>query len=251
MGQFSTQPDASARGAQRRIYAKLRTQIENGMLAAGTKLVSTRAMAAELGVSRTTVTAAYEQLAAEGFVTTAAGKSARVADGMSSRSGRAHAGSAQPDLPPALSLYGQRVAALQPYSMASPLARIDFRYGSVASRDFPTLGWQRAYRTELVKRGPSLYHAQPEGEERLRRAIQSYLRRARGLECATQQIVVVHGSQQGARPVCPASAEPGRRIRLRGAGLSHGPILLRGNGGDRVANTGRRLRAGYQRAARR
>lgn len=197
MGQFSAQPNASSRGAQRRIYAKLRAQIEDGTLAAGTKLVSTRAIAAELGVSRTTVTAAYEQLAAEGFVTTSAGKAARVAGGMITQSGRANAGSAQLDLPPVLSVYGQRVAALKPYNVASPLARIDFKYGSVASRDFPALGWQRAYRAELVKRGPSLYYGQPEGEGRLRSAIQSYLRRARGLECDTEQILVVHGSQQG------------------------------------------------------
>jgi GntR family transcriptional regulator/MocR family aminotransferase len=54
----------SSRGAERRIYARLRAQIEDGTLAAGVKLVSTRALAAELGISRTTVTAAYEQLAA-------------------------------------------------------------------------------------------------------------------------------------------------------------------------------------------
>lgn len=198
MGQFPTEPDASSRGAERRIYARLRAQIEEGTLAAGTRLVSTRAMAAELGVSRTTVTAAYEQLAAEGFVVTSAGKAATVASVISTPSGHAKADSAREnDLPPALSLYGQRVAVMQPYSMASPHARIDFRYGSVASRDFPALGWQRAYRAELVKRQPSLAYGQPEGEARLRSALQGYLRRARGLACDADQILVVHGSQQG------------------------------------------------------
>jgi GntR family transcriptional regulator/MocR family aminotransferase len=198
MGQFSTATDASSRGAERRIYARLRAQIEEGTLAAGTKLVSTRAMAAELGVSRTTVTAVYEQLAAEGFVVTSTGKAARVANVVSTPSGAAKTALVQhKDLPPALSLYGQRVAGLKPYSMASPRARIDFRYGSVASRDFPALGWQRAYRAELVKRQPSLAYGQPEGEERLRSALQGYLRRARGLVCDADQILVVHGSQQG------------------------------------------------------
>jgi GntR family transcriptional regulator/MocR family aminotransferase len=198
MDHFSAKPDVSSRGAQRRIYAKLRAQIEDGTLAAGTRLMSTRAIAAELGVSRTTVTAAYEQLAAEGFVVTSAGKAATVASVISTQSDHTYGDSArQKDLAPALSRYGQRVADLKPYSMASPLARIDFRYGSVSSRDFPALGWQRAYRAELVKRQPSLPYGHPEGEERLRNALQGYLRRARGLACDADQILVVHGSQQG------------------------------------------------------
>ncbi|MNM60940.1 HTH-type transcriptional regulatory protein GabR [compost metagenome] len=198
MGQFSDGPDASLRGAQRRIYARLRAQIEEGTLAAGTKLMSTRALAAELGVSRTTVTAAYEQLAAEGFVATTAGKAATVASMISPSSGHARGNAVRHKaLPPALSLYGQRVADLKPYGMASPGARIDFRYGSVASGDFPALGWQRAYRAELVKRQPSLAYGQPEGEARLRSALQGYLQRARGLTCDAEQILVVHGSQQG------------------------------------------------------
>ncbi|MHC8367186.1 MocR-like pyridoxine biosynthesis transcription factor PdxR [Pseudomonas sp. ZT5P21] len=198
MGQFSTNPDAAARGAERRIYARLRAQIEDGTLAPGAKLVSTRALAAELGVSRTTVTAAYEQLAAEGFVVTSAGKAARVGVVRPIPTGPVQADSApKKSLPPALSLYGQRVAALKPYAMTTPLARIDFKYGSVASRDFPALGWQRAYRAELVKRQPNHYYGQPQGEERLRNALQGYLRRARGLTCDADQILVVHGSQQG------------------------------------------------------
>jgi len=222
MDQFSTRPDVSSRGAERRIYARLRAQIEEGTLAAGTKLMSTRVLAAELGVSRTTVTAAYEQLAAEGFVVTSAGKAATVARVISTPSGQAKRDSTRDkELPSALSQFGQRVATLKPYSMASSGARIDFRYGSVASRDFPALGWQRAYRAELVKRQPSLTYGQPEGEARLRSALQGYMRRARGLTCDADQILVVHGSQQGldlcARLLLnPADAfvfeEPGYRL---------------------------------------
>jgi GntR family transcriptional regulator/MocR family aminotransferase len=197
MGQFSIDSNAHNRGAQRRIYTRLREQIENGTLAAGTKLVSTRAMAAELGVSRTTVSAVYEQLAAEGFVVTAAGKAARVGIGMNTPPGRPKSDSLRNELPPVLSGYGQRVAAMKPYSMVSPQARIDFKYGSVTSRYFPSLGWQRAYRSELVKRQPHLYYGQPEGDARLRSALQGYLRRARGLTCDVEQILIVHGSQQG------------------------------------------------------
>ena len=100
MGQFASQSDPSTRGAERRIYARLRAQIEEGTLAAGAKLVSTRALAAELGVSRTTVTAAYEQLAAEGFLVTTKGKAATVASVISTPAERARG---NPVLPPELS----------------------------------------------------------------------------------------------------------------------------------------------------
>ncbi|MEK0096597.1 winged helix-turn-helix domain-containing protein, partial [Bordetella pertussis] len=66
-------------GAGRRIYDLLRGQIADGTLAARAPLPSTRALAAGLGVSRTTVTAVYEQPAAEGFLDTAPGRAARLA----------------------------------------------------------------------------------------------------------------------------------------------------------------------------
>jgi GntR family transcriptional regulator/MocR family aminotransferase len=74
--------------------------------------------------------------------------------------------------------------------------RIDFLYGAVASRDFPTLPWRRAYQAALLQHQQRLYYAPPEGDALLRRALQGYLARARGLSCDAEQIVIVHGSQQ-------------------------------------------------------
>ncbi|WP_239499349.1 aminotransferase class I/II-fold pyridoxal phosphate-dependent enzyme [Pseudomonas putida] len=241
MGQFSSRNGAVTRGAERRIYAGLRAQIEQGTLAAGTKLVSTRALAVELGVSRTTVTAAYEQLAAEGFVITTKGKAATVAPVIGAPSVHAQKQTASP---PILSRYGQRVAGITPYSMATPHARIDFRYGSVATRDFPALGWQRAYRSELVKRQPSQAYGQPEGEARLRMALQGYLRRARGLTCEADQILVVHGSQQGLDLCARLLLNPEDAFVFEDPRLSHGPLQLRGHGRDGAASRRRRGRAG-------
>ncbi|WP_285415585.1 PLP-dependent aminotransferase family protein [Pseudomonas sp. efr-133-TYG-5] len=204
MDQLSTRAKAPQRGAERRIYARLRAQIEDRTLAPGAALLSTRALAVELGVSRTTVTAVYEQLAAEGFITTAKGKTARVADGMNTLPPTLDKPLARHQEPP-LSLYGQRVAALQSYSMATPGARIDFRYGAVDSRDFPALDWQRAYRTELLKRPDG----EPAAEARLRSALQGYLRRARGLACDVEQIVIVQGSQQGVDLCARLLLDPG------------------------------------------
>jgi GntR family transcriptional regulator/MocR family aminotransferase len=80
--------------------------------------------------------------------------------------------------------------------LAEP-ARFDFLYGAVACRDFPTLAWRRAYQAELLQQQHRLYYVPPEGDASLRSALQGYLRRARGLVCNAEQILVVHGSQQG------------------------------------------------------
>ena len=50
------------------IYAQIRRDIASGVLSAREKLPSKRALAASLGVSVTTVDAAYAQLACEGFI---------------------------------------------------------------------------------------------------------------------------------------------------------------------------------------
>jgi GntR family transcriptional regulator / MocR family aminotransferase len=186
-----------ATGAGRRIYDLLRAQIADGTLPPGSRAPSTRALAAELGVSRTTVTAAFEQLAAEGFLVTSSGRAARVAGppGMTAEPGTPKDKPAKSD--PVLSNFGRRLTTIgMPALPPLEPVRHDFLYGAVASRDFPTLAWRRAYQAELVRQQHSLCYASPEGDAELRRALQGYLRRARGLTCDTSQILIVHGSQQ-------------------------------------------------------
>jgi len=57
----------------KQIYRGLRKAILEGALSTGQKLPSTRALGEQLGVSRTAVLMAYEQLLAEGFVSGRAG----------------------------------------------------------------------------------------------------------------------------------------------------------------------------------
>ncbi len=192
-----------AGGVGRGIYEWLRAQIADGTLRAGARMPSTRALAAELGVSRTTVTAVYEQLAAEGFILTSLGRVARVA-GPANGEGPARGASAgtpggrRRGGAPRLSGFGRRVAAAGiPALPAREPPRIDFLYGALASRDFPALAWRRAYQAELLRQQHSLSYDAPEGDAFLRRALQGYLRRARGLACDAEQVLVVHGSQQG------------------------------------------------------
>ncbi|NOV22123.1 PLP-dependent aminotransferase family protein [Cupriavidus necator] len=198
MGQ-SDQPASrrpGATGAGRRIYDLMRAQIADGTLPPGAPAPSTRSLAAEQGVSRTTVTAAYEQLAAEGFLVTARGRAARIASPLAAPTPARPAVARRARAVPVLSQFGRRVAGLALPPPPPEPVRFDFLYGAVAWRDFPALAWRRAWQAELLRQQDNLCYAAPEGEASLRRALQGYLRRARGLACEAEQIVVVHGSQQ-------------------------------------------------------
>ena len=202
MDQLKQQPHRrrGANGGGRRVYALLRAQVADGTLVPGARVPSTRALAADLGVSRSTVTTAYEQLVAEGFLVTAAGRAARVAAPLAAgvAPGRLDAPPAAP-VPP-LSAWGRRVEGMAGMALQASApqeaAPIDFLYGAVASRDFPALAWRRVYQAELLRQQHRLYYAEPEGDPALRRALQGYLARARGLVCDAGQILIVHGTQQ-------------------------------------------------------
>jgi GntR family transcriptional regulator/MocR family aminotransferase len=202
MGQSKRSPAhgrSRANGTGLRIYEQFRAHMADGRLKVGDNLPSTRAHAADLGVSRTTVSAVYDQLAAEGFIVTSPGRAARIAAGASpptSLKRSRTAGSPGRAIAP-LSAFGQRVQrmALATIPSARPLP-FDFLYGALSSRDFPSVAWRRAYLAALWDVQPRLCYAPPEGDEGLRLALSGYLARARGLQCAPEQIVVVHGSQQ-------------------------------------------------------
>lgn len=204
-----------ATGAGRRIDGLLRSQIADGTLAPGTPLPSTRGLAADLGVSRTTVTAAYEQLAAEGYLETSPGRAARVAHSLLAPGGGRSAGpapvrDAASALPPRLSATGQRIAALAlPPARAPDAAVIDFLYGSVAAADFPRQAWRQASQRVLRRQPAALAYGPPAGEAALRQALAGYLARARGLRCRPEQIVVVHGSQQAIALCAQLLLDPG------------------------------------------
>jgi GntR family transcriptional regulator/MocR family aminotransferase len=164
---------AGAAPGARTLHEWLKSQVADGSLA--------------VGASRTTVTAAYEQLAAEGYLETAPGSRARVAAGAAQRSRARSMPAAAQRGRPRLSSYGQRVDALasaqpSPAGNAEP-GLIDFLYGALAFDDFPTLAWRRAYNRAIVQRQPSLSYDAPEGEPALRTALRLVCRPIRSWWC--------------------------------------------------------------------
>ena len=137
----------------------MRSAIREGRLVAGARLPATRALAADLGVSRGVVIDAYEQLAAEGYLVARHGSATRVSDAV----GRSAQGPAMPGEP------------------ADRAPSYDFRPGAPDLSLFPRDAWLAAER-EMLRSVPdaSLGYGDPRGAIELRTALAEYLGRVRG-----------------------------------------------------------------------
>ncbi|WP_370141740.1 MocR-like pyridoxine biosynthesis transcription factor PdxR [Bradyrhizobium yuanmingense] len=180
----------------RRIYDVLRDQILGRVYGCNGSLPSSRALAEELGVSRGTVTAAYEQLAAEGFIETRHGSRPRVAKAVLG-TGRTGTEARSSTRKARVSRYGERLRQVVPRSEQRRNLVADFRYGDLSPLDFPVLAWKRAVIGAITQRPRTLTYDDPRGSLRLRTALQGYLWRSRTVRCEIDQIIVVNGSQQG------------------------------------------------------
>ncbi|OCK53902.1 PLP-dependent aminotransferase family protein [Bradyrhizobium sp. LMTR 3] len=198
MAQIKTPPGhRTPRMGARQIYEALRDQILGRVYGADGLLPSSRALAAELGVSRGTVTIAYEQLAAEGFIEIRHGARSRVAQAVIER-GRVRTTSRPLSRKVRLSGYGERLRQVAPRSEEQSRNLLaNFRYGDLSPSDFPVLAWKRAVVAAMTRRPARLAYNDPCGSRRLRMALQAYLWRSRTVRCDVDQIIIVNGSQQG------------------------------------------------------
>ncbi|WP_349253680.1 PLP-dependent aminotransferase family protein [Bradyrhizobium sp. CB82] len=181
----------------RQIYETLRDQILESVYSTDGLLPSSRALADELGVSRSTVTVAYEQLAAEGFIEIRHGARPRVAPAIVDR-GRERVSSRAATRNARLSKFGERLRQDLPRWIEPPRDLVaNFRYGDLSPSDFPVLAWKKAMVAVMTRKPDRLAYDDPCGALRLRTALQGYLWRSRSVRCDVDQIVVVNGSQQG------------------------------------------------------
>lgn len=211
VGQLTKGEASRPRIGGKAIYESLRDQIMAGSYAPDEEIPSSRALAEELGVSRTTISVAYDQLAAEGYIVVRQGARPRVAVSFPDSSVPAP-DVASPGRPACdhLSGYGRRlngIGLLQNPALGKFL--VNFRYGEVASEDFPTVLWRRAVTSALLRKTKVLAYNDPQGSRALRHALQSYLWRARSINCRLDQIFIVSGSQQALDLLARLLLDPG------------------------------------------
>ncbi|WP_369272105.1 PLP-dependent aminotransferase family protein [Streptomyces sp. R11] len=165
---------AAVEGRRAGLERALRDAVRDGRLSPGARLPATRRLADELGISRNTVKAAYDQLVAEGYLTARQGA-------------------------------GTQVAALPPIDTEPPQAaarvrvpRFDLRPGSPDVGAFPAAAWLRALRRAIAAApSPAYDYGDPRGRIELRSALSGYLGRARGVIAPAERIVITSGYVQG------------------------------------------------------
>lgn len=185
----------------RQLTDGLREAILGEKLPGGTRLPSTRRLAADLGVSRNTVIRAYEQLVSEGFLASRSGDGTRVCEIKSvavtarrSTRGRAGIRPAEPARHKPLSQTGALLDAVRP-----PATLCDdkaFVTGLPALEAFPHKLWARLV-GRAIRDAPtlSLGAQSPGGYEPLRQVVALHLKLTRGVLCDPDQVLILPGAQ--------------------------------------------------------
>jgi len=171
------------------VVARVRAMVHDGTLREGDPLPSTRALAAELGVARGTVVAAYEQLDGEGYLRTRHGAVARVAADVHGRTpGGSVAGGAGPGSPVAF-------AADAVLADPSPAVRIDCRPGIPAVTAIPQRDWRAAWRAAASAPLRNAI-AEPLGSPELRAQVVAQLGLTRGFTTTVDRVLVTAGTSE-------------------------------------------------------
>ncbi|MBX3156166.1 MAG: PLP-dependent aminotransferase family protein [Deltaproteobacteria bacterium] len=203
---------AGAKALFARVARAVTEDIRRGTLRAGDRLPSTRALAEELGVNRNTVVAAYDELLAQGWITSRGARGTFVAGELPDRPLRRVAATAPRGIAKrpgyAFEPVGQ---VLNATSLLPDDVRFTISAGVPDPRVFPRVAMARAYRRAL--RSPAstgaLSYGDPRGTPRLRAAIAAMLRSARGIPAGPENILVTRGSQLALDLAARALLRPG------------------------------------------
>ncbi|HEU4947536.1 MAG TPA: PLP-dependent aminotransferase family protein [Kribbella sp.] len=209
--------DRSA-GLRAGVERALRDAIRSGTLPSGTRLPSSRALAADLGIARNTVAEVYTQLVHEGYLSGDRGGGTRIAV--------------------------KAVAESRPEPAGEPPVVHDLRPGRPDVSLFPVSAWAAAGRRVLnTTPAEALGYGDPRGPERARGVIAAYLARVRGVQAGPERIVLCSGYRQAVALLTRVLAERGARSvaverpgipavaeQVRRAGLATVPVPVDSDG---------------------
>lgn len=177
------------------LYHALREAIHEGILTVGTRLPSTRELAVIYGLSRGSVSQAYDMLHGEGYVHSVIGSGTYVSDTIPRLSEQPHEGSVIE-----LSAWGRHVTELPRVEQGwySPDNLISFCDTGPSLDLFPLAEWKSAIAAAVREEldSSSLALGDAAGDIELREAIAAHLRRSRGIAADAEQICLFNGSMQ-------------------------------------------------------
>ena len=211
LGGLDLHLDVSGTRVRAGLEGALRDAVRAGRLRPGTRLPSSRALAADLGIARNTVAEIYSQLVAEGWLTAQTGAGTSVAP--------------------------RRTPEPGPGAVTTPevaVHRYDLRSGVPDLSAFPRRAWLATVRKVLAAAPDQLLgYPDPRGLPPLRAALADYLARARGVTADPAHIVVCAGFAHGLAAVSRA---------LRSAGASTLAVEAYGHQAHREIAAGQGLR---------
>ncbi|QHO72425.1 GntR family transcriptional regulator [Bradyrhizobium sp. CCBAU 051011] len=208
----------------RQLTDQLRGLITGGHLAPGQRLPSSRQLAKSLALSRNTVTFAIEQLAAEGYLSSSAGRRPIVVEGLSldrrkalPRSNRAGGGRIE------LSSWARSLqrANWPPVHDGRPRP---FQPGLADEREFPHDAWSCCLRR--AARNAPLRRDRPINHPPLQEALLRHLVVHRGIKATPGQILIVPTAQAGLTLVANALLERGDHAWIESPGYGGANVAL-------------------------
>ena len=218
------------------VYDEIRRAVVDGKLRAGARLPSSRSLARQQNVSRGIVVAAFEQLAAEGYIECRVGSGSFVrrappeptSEARPMRSTMRFAGSQMP-----LSKRGQCLAQ-RPYpKLRSNRSAETFHLDQPALDLFPLKTWSRIAARRLRRSRPELLlHGDGLGFPPLRAAIAGHVASTRGVRCSAEQIVITSGTQQSLDLMARLLLDPGDPVWVEDPAYPGASVLFRAVGAE-------------------
>ncbi len=164
--------------AYQQIYSYIKNEIKLGRLTKGTSLPSSRALAAYLQFSRSTILMAYDQLAAEGYIETRPQKGYYVMELEES--------------------FGELTAAAgdEPHEQRQNRCDIIFSPDGIETAHFPYNEWRKIARQVIVPEESDIFNSgDRKGDIGLRKILATYLHDSRGVNASPDQIILGAGNE--------------------------------------------------------
>lgn len=196
---------AAAEPLHHQLYRQIRDELKSGNFSgSSSRLPSARSLAAELGVSRTTVDLAFAELHAEGYLITKTRSGTFVADPLPEAFLNAGKVGASPEIAQEKRvsdrvnrLPDQRTGPEFDFGPTGVAPGVALASGLPAVDEFPIAIWERLRAQVLAKKGVQLLrYGSNRGDADLREAVAAYLCDFRGAHCHPDQILIVAGMQQ-------------------------------------------------------
>ncbi|MGE3599901.1 MAG: PLP-dependent aminotransferase family protein [Dehalococcoidia bacterium] len=205
----TTEPSSAL---NRAVYECVRHAILDGSLPAAARLPASRELASALGISRNSVTHAYEQLHAEGYVRTVTGSGTYVSNVPPEQMLWSKAAPRQTQSSSDGGVYpsARRGRALVRSATASTAQWGAFMPGVPEVRMLPWRKLERCAAQERRSAPPQWFsYAASAGHPLLRQELALYLRQVRSVSCEPEQILVMDGVHQAVDLISRLLGDPG------------------------------------------